>query len=271
MARNIKDLFQASKTQQNTFHLLQLFQPVISKEIFGQSIKQYKENLLSGIYDYVRSLITKYKKGYQNTGSAIYAAKIGFLGASGEHLWQEQINREIERNISNLDLILDQQLRETDKGKDLMRIIESYSLLRKQQSSSKKTGKIEIDISGPLLKIVQVQTDYYELQVNVSQELEHQIIELRNTIKMKSFASSNLGNQYYFQRNCWPVYQFIKILQETVRIWNKSSRILDENLSLLLSSQIQDISKFIEQGTIIQWTDRDKMDSEFGLYFETFY
>ena len=53
------------------------------------------------------------------------------MNTSGEYIWSEQINKEIERNINNLDIILDKYLKESDKGKEVIRIIESYSVLRK--------------------------------------------------------------------------------------------------------------------------------------------
>ena len=132
-------------------------------------------------------------------------------------------------------------------------------------------GKFELEITGPLLKVVAVGNNYFELKVNVSPEIDRQIVEMRNIMKLKSYAGVNLGNQYFFQKTCWPMYQLIKILQETVRIWNNNAPFLTNYVSLLLQEDIQIIADLIQNGVTIQWTDREKMDQAFGMFFENFY
>lgn len=66
--------------------------------------------------------------------------------------------------------------------------------------------------------------------------MEKKIVELRNVIKKKDQAKSNLSKKYYFKKNAWPVYVNALRLIETVKIWNYVTPKIDESMANLLSN-----------------------------------
>ena len=268
----IRDLLGSTKNFNEMFKVFTRFSGLMKRSQIKSAIREYQEQLLKKIYDKTNSLKEKFMKSFENSGSVKIAQYYNMYEISGFNMWSHFINSHMEQNIKDIELIFGENLQSSSKGKDIRAYYDNFKKMRQKEQQKHELDQQQIEVTGPLLNLEHIhRNDTLRLTVNFTPQMQKKIVELRNMIKKKDQAKSNLSKKYYFKKNAWPVYVNALRLIETVKIWNYVTPKIDDSMANLLSNQLVTVYTQIEKGFKYEWNGKDQGENEYNKYFFDFY
>ena len=268
----IRDLLGSTKGYNEMFKVFTRFSSLMKKSEVKTAIQEYQNQLLKKVQDNTNELFLKYKKKFNNSGGVRIAKFYEMLDVSGNFIWSEQISEHIQNNMKDIEIILGDNFKSTQKGQEIVKFYDNFKKMKEKKGGVEKFDKSEINLDGSLLKLDTIhRNNTLKLVVNFSEDSENKIIELRNLIKKKDYFQSTLSKKYYFKKNAWPVYVNALRLIETVKIWNYLVPKIDEKMTNLLANQLKKVYVQIEKGFKYEWNHKDHGDTDYQKYFFIFY
>ena len=268
----IREFLGSARNYNEMFKIFSKFSSLMTRPQVKTAVQEYQDQLVKKIQNNTNYLNTKYKNRYEKSGGVMIGKFYGILNISGNQIWGDQIAASFQENLSDLEVIWGDKLRNSQKGQDMLKFYDNFMKRKEQIEKTQNLDKTDFQFTGKLLCLEPMhRTNSLRLSVNFSQETQIRICELRNIIKNNKLVQTNLSKKYYFKKSAWPIFVNALKLIETVKIWNFQVPKIDEKMTQLLANQLKKVYVQIEKGFMLEWSYKDHTNSDNQKFFNNFY
>lgn len=272
MIMKIRELLGSARNYNEMFKIFSKFSSLMTRPQVKTAVQEYQDQLVKKIQTNTNDLFSKYKKRYESSGGVMIGRFYGILNISGNQIWGDQIAANLQSNLTDMEAIWGDKLKNSQKGQDMLKFFDNFMKKKEQDEKAQKVDKTDFQFTGKLLCLEAMhRTNSLRLAVNFSPETQVMIGELRNIIKNKNTLQTNLSKKYYFKKSAWPIFVNAMKLIEAVKIWNFQVPKIDDKMTQLLANQLKKVYTQIEKGFILEWTYKDHTDSDNQKFFNSFY
>ena len=266
ISSSLIDQLASAQNANEQYRIFEKFKIIIKRPRIQSSIQEYQRSLINSIIKDLNDLKNKYEQGYQKSSAAKLCQIRGIPFISGEIIWMNQIQDKANLYREKVKNILGESLEQTDEGKKVKELIESFKNISKDSDKiienfrmdamdSKKTGTNKISENE---NVIYIEGNYgnYKLKVNFNDSLaEFKEVRLLKIIKpgVKNFFNNSGNNKVN--------YPFALAIQDAFRTFNSSCQKIknEPKINKLIANQKNDIHKLIKSNANLTWANDQKL------------
>ncbi|KAJ6231571.1 dynein heavy chain [Anaeramoeba flamelloides] len=257
---NLRERLANVTSANEMFKVFSKFNVLFFRPRIRGAIQEYQTQLIYRVKEDIKSLLEKFKKGYEQSESSKITELRGLPPVSGKIIWLRQIENQLNNYMERIEDVLGKDWEQHPEGIKLKNEGKTFKLQlncdRLVEQWIKNNEILSWNIKGPIFAIVKNRTGS-TLEVTFQQENITLFKEVRNLLSLNFIVPFTIKDK---ASKASKLYPFAISLVESVKNYFFTCGSLDKQIKPLIASYQKEVQKVIHEGCKLTWEEK-KLES----------